>query len=221
MERLPVNMIGELLEAALGHGFQFFYNLFKAWAQSQRTPLIREMLGNACRSRLFRFWKCGSSEDMASFEELMDVACHMGIGDAIVFTSCRDIFRNPGNSNAQFVALEELSATGRFLAQVATFITKILFRRHSSVSALNALLSLHQNNLYRQRIVSDVESVEVIYRLAVPLGIPPTVDRLMSCPLHSTGDAKMFISNCLESEVCLFCDMACMINKFAIPGATK
>ncbi|KAL1803164.1 hypothetical protein ACET3Z_031811 [Daucus carota] len=143
MERLPVDMIGELLEAALGHGFQCFYNLFKAWAQSQRTLLIREMLGNVCRSRLFRFWKCGSSEDMALFEELMDVACHMGI----------------------------------------------------------ALLSLHQNNLYRQRIVSDVESVEVIYRLAVPLGIPPTVDRLMSFPLHSTGDAGMFISNCLESEV--------------------
>ncbi|WOG81984.1 hypothetical protein DCAR_0101143 [Daucus carota subsp. sativus] len=151
----------------------------------------------------------------------MHVACDMGMGDAIVFTSRRDPFSNPGNNNAQFSALEELFGRGHFLGQVATFITKILFRRHSSVSALNALLSLHQNNLYRQYIVSDVECVEAIYRLAEPLGIAPTVDRLMPCPLHSMGDTKMFIRNCLESELCLFCDMECMINKFAIPGASK
>ena len=74
---------------------------------------------------------------------------------------------------------------------------------------------------YTVNILSNVKCVKVIYRLAEPVGIAPTVDRLMSCPLHSMGNTKMFISNCLVSELCMFCDMACMINKFAIPGASK
>ena len=107
IQKLPLDMIGELLEATLGHGFQCFNNLFKAWAQSQRTLVIRKLLGNLSISRLFRFWKRGSTEDTASFEEFMHVACDMGVGDndAIVFTSCRELFSNPGNNNTQFNAL--------------------------------------------------------------------------------------------------------------------
>ena len=218
METLPLDIISLFLKSALATGFDGFFNLLKAWARSQRRHLIVKLSEDLPISSLYKFGDMGSVSDISAFHQFMNVAEEMGIGDAIVYRSCLNLFSGSGSTEASFAALADLGGRGHFLAKVANWIQKNLYRRHTSVTALHGLVDIHRDPYYCHRIVRALASIKVIYSSVESSKLVHVVEMKTCCPIHSNDGDDLFIIDCVEAELCIFCELACMLNSFVRSG---
>ena len=146
------------------------------------------------------------------------VAKEMVIGDAIVYQRCRNIFLGFGNTEVSYTALDELSSSAYFLAKIANWILKSIYRRHTSLSALHALADIHRSPYYSRRIGPALASIKVIYSSIEGSLLVPAIEKKICCPIHSNGGENLFLIDCLQTELCLFCELACILNMFSRDG---
>ena len=218
MDTLPLDIISLFLKTVLATGFEDFFNLLKAWARSQRRHLIVRLFEDLPVSSLYKFGAMGSASDISAFLQFMKAAEEMGIGDAIVYRSCLNLFSGSGSTEASFAALDDLGGRGHFLAKVANWILKNLYRRHTSVTALHALVDIHRDPYYSHRIVRAVACIKVIHSSVESSKVVHVAEMKTCCPIHSNVGQDLFIIGCVEAEVCIFCELACMLNSFVRKG---
>ncbi|WOH09900.1 hypothetical protein DCAR_0729360 [Daucus carota subsp. sativus] len=215
IQTLPLDIVSLLLRTVLAaSGFADFYSMLKAWAQAQKKHLILRLLEDFPISGLYRFGNVGSMSDKAAFQQFMIVAEEMDIGDAIVYQRCVNIFLGFRNIEASYAALDELSSRGHFLAKIASWLLKILYRRHTSLSALHALVDIHRSPYYAHRIGPALASIKVIYSSIRGSHTLPTVEKKICCPIHSSGGEEFVAIERLQAGLCIFCELACMLNMF-------
>lgn len=142
------------------------------------------------------------------------IGSDLGVADTIVYACCRDLIRLVGDFEANFFALTDKAYNGHFLGKVAHFILSIMYGRHTSVSGPEALVDLHKFPYYRFQIADVVSSIELVFSSISPSCVVAEVSNEIGCPFHVMLDDQPFLNNSLETEMCFFCEVACIFNRF-------
>ncbi|KAK1394836.1 hypothetical protein POM88_013892 [Heracleum sosnowskyi] len=129
----------------LDGGFEKKFNLFVAWARTQRPNAILSLLEGLPVRALYKFGNIGSDADKSCFHRFFRRAENLGVADAILYRRCRDLLCGAGNLDAHFTAIVALARNGHFTTMVANFIVRNLYMLDYVVDAVEDLLSIYQH----------------------------------------------------------------------------
>ena len=86
---IATDIVIVLLELLLVGGFQYFYDFFIAWSQTQRAVVITSFLEKFPLCTLNKYGSRVSPADMLCFHNFFRIAENLEIGDAILYRRCR------------------------------------------------------------------------------------------------------------------------------------
>ncbi|WOG95296.1 hypothetical protein DCAR_0414608 [Daucus carota subsp. sativus] len=211
---IPTDIVIVLLELLLAGGFQDFYNFFMAWSQTQRAVVITSLLEKYPLRTLYKYGCRGSPADLLCFDNFFRIAENLGIGDAILYRRCRAIIYGAGDIDAHFTVLDTLSGNKHFLAMVANFILRSLYKQGTNGATLQVLIRVLNHPNYQDLIGPAVNHLSDIHSYIIFPELVDAVDIEACCPIHSTCVKVSLENQCPYTQNCLFCNIALMVTVF-------